>query len=93
MSNTTRSNTRRDRAAWEQLMMQYETGNISQRLFCEQHGIAYSTFGYWRKQLRQSAPLEKPSTALVELPMFPLDQTPDWRVELDLGRGVVLRMK
>jgi len=74
-------------------MTQYETSNISQRLFCEQHGIAYSTFGYWRKQLRQSVPLEKPSTALVELPMFPLEQDPDWRVELDLGQGVVLRMK
>ena len=93
MSNTTRSNTRRDRSAWEQLMTQYETGNISQRLFCEEHGIAYSTFGYWRKQLRQSVPIEKPSTALVELPMFPLEQAPDWRVELDLGQGIVLRMK
>jgi len=77
-------------------MRQYEAGNISQRLFCEQHGIAYSTFSYWRKQLRQSASLEKPSTALVELPMFPLEQAPDredWRVELDLGQGVVLRLK
>ena len=93
MSNTTRSNTRRDRSAWEQLMTQYETSNISQRLFCEQNRIAYSTFGYWRKQLRQSVPIEKASAALVELPMFPLEQDPDWRVELDLGRGVVLRMK
>ena len=93
MSNITRTNIRRDRAAWEQLMAQYEAGHIPQRLFCEQHGIAYSTFGYWRKQLRQSASLEKPSTALVELPMFPLEQVPDWRVELDLGQGVILRLK
>ena len=93
MSNTTSSNTRRDRSAWEQLMAQYEAGDLSQRLFCEQYGVAYSTFGYWRKQLRQSAPIEKPSTALVELPMFPLEHVPDWRVELDLGKGMVLRLK
>lgn len=74
-------------------MAQYEASDLPQRLFCEQHEIAYSTFGYWRKQLRQSAPIEKPLTALVELSMFPLEPTPDWRVELDLGRGVVLRMK
>ena len=92
MSNTA-SNTRRDRSAWERLMVQYEAGHISQRLFCEQHGIAYSTFGYWRKQLRQSASLEKPSTALVELPMLPLEPVRAWRVELDLGQGVVLRLK
>lgn len=93
MSNTTGSNIRRDRAAWEQLMAQYEAGHISQRLFCEQHGIAYSTFGYWRKQLRQSAPLEKSSAALVELPMLPREPAQAWRVELDLGQGVVLRLK
>ena len=93
MSNTTNSNTHRDRSAWEQLMAQYEAGDLSQRIFCEQHGVAYSTFGYWRKQLRQSAPIEKPSTALVELPMFPLEHVPDWRVELDLGKGMVLRLK
>lgn len=92
MSNTG-SNTRRDRAAWEQLMAQYESSHISQRLFCEQHGIAYSTFGYWRKQLRQSASLEKPSAALVEFPMLSREPVQAWRVELDLGQGVVLRLK
>jgi len=89
----TNTHTRRDRSAWEQLMSQYEASGLSQRTFCEQHGLAYSTFGYWRKQLRQSASVEKSSAALVELPMFPLEPAADWRVELDLGQGVVLRMK
>ena len=50
MSNTASSNARRDRSAWEQLMAQYEAADLSQRVFCEQHGLAYSTLGYWRKQ-------------------------------------------
>jgi len=86
MSNTASSNTRRDRSAWEQLMAQYEAGDLSQRIFCEQHGLAYSTFGYWRKQLRQPA-------SLIELPMLPTGESRDWRVELDLGKGMVLRLK
>jgi len=86
MSNTASTNTRRDRSAWEQLMAQYEAGDLSQRHFCEQHGLAYSTFGYWRKQLRQPA-------SLIELPMLPTGESRDWRVELDLGNGVVLRLK
>ena len=86
MSNTASTNTRRDRSAWEQLMAQYEAGDLSQRQFCEQHGLAYSTFGYWRKQLRQPA-------SLIELPMLPTSESRDWRVELDLGKGVVLRLK
>ena len=86
MSNTASTNTRRDRSAWEQLMAQYEAGDLSQRHFWEQHGLAYSTFGYWRKQLRQPA-------SLIELPMLPTSESRGWRVELDLGKGVVLRLK
>jgi transposase-like protein len=93
MSNTANSNTRRSRSAWEQLMAQYEAGDLSQRIFCEQHGLAYSTFCYWRKQLRQSASIENHSEHLLELPMLPVDESPDWRIELDLGKGMVLRLK
>ncbi len=93
MSETTSPTPRRSRADWERLMAQYKASGLKQRVFCEQHGIGYSTFYYWRKQLRQSAAVEKSSTPLVELPMFPLGQTSDWRIELTLGQGVVLRMK
>ena len=93
MSNAASLNTRRDRSAWEQLMAQYEAGDLSQRLFCKQHGLAYSTFGYWRKQLRLSAHTENQSASLVELPLLPTGDSRDWRVELDLGNGVILRLK
>ncbi len=77
MSNPASSNTRRDRSAWEQLMAQYEAGDLSQRLFCEQHGLAYSTFGYWRKQLRPSASDENQRASLIELPMLPTGDSRD----------------
>lgn len=93
MSNNANTNTRRDCSAWEQLMAQYEAGDLSQRLFCEQNGLAYSTFGYWRKRLRQSVHNEHQHAPLIELPMLPTDESRDWRVELDLGEGVVLRLK
>jgi len=93
MSNTANTHTRRDRSAWEQLMSQYEAGDLSQRTFCEQHGLAYSTFGYWRKQLRQPATHENQSASLIELPMLPTSESHGWRVELDLGKGMVLRLK
>jgi len=74
-------------------MAQYEAGDLSQRIFCEQHGLAYSTFGYWRKQLRQSAHNENHPASLIELPMLSTGESRDWRVELDLGKGMVLRLK
>ena len=84
---------RYSRSDWGQLLAQYEAGGLKQRAFCEQHGLAYSTFCYWRKRLRQSASTENYSEPLFELPMLPVDEHPDWRVELDLGQGVILRMK
>ena len=93
MSNTANSNTRRSRSAWEQLMAQYEAGDLSQRIFCEQHGLAYSTFGYWRKQLRRPVHNENQPASLIELPLLSTDESRGWRVELDLGKGMVLRLK
>jgi len=78
---------------WEQLMAQYEASGLKQRAFCEKHGLAYSTFCYWRKRLRQSLSIESHSEQLFELPMLLDDKNPDWRLELDLGHGVTLRMK
>jgi len=90
---TTTTHSRRSRSGWEQLMAQYEASGLKQRTFCEQHGLAYSTFCYWRKQLRQSSSIENHFEYLFELPTLPGDEYPDWRVELDLGHGVTLRMK
>ncbi len=84
---------RHSRSGWEQLMAQYKASGLKQRAFCEQHGLAYSTYCYWRKQLRQSPSIESHSEHLFELPSLLGDNNPDWRVELDLGQGVVLRMK
>ena len=74
-------------------MARYEAGDLSQRIFCEQHGLVYSTFCYWRKQLRQSVHNENQPTSLIELPMLATAESRGWRVELDLGHGVILRMK
>ncbi|MDZ7768168.1 MAG: hypothetical protein U5K38_03350 [Woeseiaceae bacterium] len=46
---------RRSREEWLSLMSAYEAGDLSQREFCREQGVAYSTFGYWRKQLRAPA--------------------------------------
>lgn len=85
---------RKSRAEWVELMAAYEAGNQSQRDFCKQHEVAYSTFGYWRKRLRQAVlPVMPAAEPLVELSPFALEDTRDWRVELDLGCGVMLRLR
>lgn len=84
---------KRARVEWEQRMGRYEVSNLSQREFCAQHGLAYSSFCYWRRQLRTAASVETEAPAWIELSTEPSNETPDWRIELDLGHGVVLRVR
>jgi hypothetical protein len=86
---------RKSRAEWAELMAKYEAGDLPQREFCERSGVAYSTFGYWRKQLRSPALPMMPAAAepLLELSPFGVDDTMNWRVELDLGCGVKWRVR
>lgn len=94
MNQVSETAARKSRAQWIELMAAYEAGALPQREFCEQHEVAYSTFGYWRKQLRQSVlPVVPAAEPLVELSPFRLNDTMDWRVELDLGGGVTLRVR
>lgn len=89
----TKRSTRRSRAEWEQLMADYESGNQTQRDFCALHNIPYSSFCYWRKRLRTPVTDESKIPALIELPALVSETAPTWRFELDLGAGIVLRIR
>lgn len=85
---------RKSREEWVELMAAYEAGDLSQREFCKRHDVAYSTFGYWRKQLRSlTAQSVFASESLLELSPLALDDASEWRVQLDLGSGVMLRLR
>ena len=91
---------RKSRAEWVELMSAYESGDRSQREFCKAHGVPYSSFGYWRRQL--SAESRAHAAPLVELPAGFAERLTDqrtaatngpWQVELELGSGAVLRIR
>lgn len=84
---------RRGREAWAELIAAYEAGDCTQRAFCAEYGLAYSTFGYWRRRLRREEAAEGPGPTLVELPVLAGNECGPWRVELDLGEGRVLRLR
>jgi hypothetical protein len=83
----------RSRGEWIQLMADYEASNQTQRDFCARRDIPYSSFCYWRKRLRTPVADESNVPALIELPALAPDSAPAWRIELDLGAGVVLRIR
>ena len=94
MNEVSEPGVRKSRAQWIELMAMYEAGDLPQRQFCERHEVAYSTFGYWRKRLASPVtPLEAASEPLLELSRLALNDAVDWRVELELGSGLVLRLR
>ncbi|MBD1578040.1 IS66 family insertion sequence element accessory protein TnpB [Vibrio sp. S11_S32] len=38
---------------WQSLLEQYESAHLSQKVFCERHGLSLSTFHAKRQQLRR----------------------------------------
>ena len=51
---------RRSNQEWQALFQQYKSSNMTQRVFCEQHGLSLSTFFAKRRQLHsttQSTPI------------------------------------
>lgn len=84
---------RRSREAWAELMAAYEASDATQRAFCVEHGVAYSTFCYWRRRLRREETADDQAPRLVELPVLAGSGSGAWRVELDLGDGLVLRLR
>jgi len=92
---------RRSRNEWAALIQRCENSGTGVTAFCLEEAVSTASYYLWRKRLRQegaapSAP-ETPTTVDPSAPAFlELGQLPGqagWELELDLGDGVVLRLK
>jgi len=92
-----RRRTRRTAAQWQELVERFERAGQSRGRFCAAHGLALSTFDLWRRKLRGAAAVreEVPEAVFVELSGRPETErgASSWEVELELGAGVVLRVR
>ena len=94
---TNRSQIRRSPEQWRGLFSRFEQSGQTRERFCAEHGLALSSFDRWRNKLRHDLP---GSEAAVGEALF-VELTPDaessarstWDVELQLGAGMVLRVR
>ncbi|MFA0625872.1 IS66 family insertion sequence element accessory protein TnpB [Vibrio breoganii] len=49
---------RRTNLEWQSLFEQYESSSVTQRAFCEEHGLSLSTFFAKRRQLQTASQSE-----------------------------------
>lgn len=81
------------RALWSGRVSQWESSDLTQREFCANHGLALSTFQWWRRRLADAG--ERTSGAVfLPLPMSPQPVASATSVvEVELRSGTRLRFE
>ena len=95
MKGAKRVTVRRSAQEWRAIVSRYERSGQTRKQFCAAEQLAPSTFSLWRSKLRRSASgsAANGSARFVELADSPPAPSPVWEAELDLGDGVVLRVR
>ena len=99
----TRHRARRTAAQWRKLVERFDGSGQTRGDFCAANGLALSTFDLWRRKVGQTqagADDAHPESLFVELTNTtePAGSRTaagagGWEVELELGAGVVLRLR
>jgi hypothetical protein len=87
---------RRNREQWRELLERFDHSGQSREQFCHEQGLTLSSFAYWRRALGKTAARRGD---IAGDPLF-VEWTPParagaggWDVELQLGDGLVLRLR
>jgi len=86
---------RRTAAEWQQLLEEQQASGSTQKEFCEMRGIRPATFGHWKRKLSTAPSVDQDaeSSWLDLSALTAAGGSPStWKIELDLGNGVVLRL-
>ena len=86
----------RTRAEWYRIIGDQGESGLSQRAYCEQHGITLSAFYNAKARLGKSGLVPSAEPAFLGVVVDdspPTPHEPSWDVELSLGDGVVLRLR
>ena len=86
---------RRTPEQWQQLIEQQAASGLTQKAFCHQHDIRPATFGYWKRKLSAASSVDQGNeSSWFDLSALTVSGEPSnpWKIELDVGNGVVLRL-
>ena len=83
---------RRTASEWQELISRFESTGQTRKDFCLSQGVSLSTFDLWRRKLRGRT-AEHSESMFVEVSQVEPNAVSSWDVELDLGGGVILRVR
>ena len=85
---------RRSQTEWKSLLSDFEPSGLSVKEFCTANTISQGSFYKWRQRLAGPASTQT-DTPFVDISALVPDSVvvgSPWRIELDLGDGVTLRL-
>lgn len=92
--------TQRSEAEWRSIIDEYKTSTLTQKAFCNKHGVAISGFHLWRKRFAAesrssaSSPFIEISTPDARPPFIqPEVKKTQWDIELELAQHFILRIR
>lgn len=79
---------------WQHHVEQYLHGELTLREYCTRHELSRSTFGYWRRKLRQAPSPTKRETSvnIVRVDLTPAPAAMSAPFEVMLGSGRCIRV-
>ncbi|MDH5923978.1 IS66 family insertion sequence element accessory protein TnpB [Vibrio splendidus] len=77
---------RRTNLEWQTLFEQYESSNITQRAFCEEHGLSLSTFFAKRRQLQTANQSESVGFVRAEI----VEKTTNYQTQVAMANMTLL---
>ena len=90
MSLETKRRKRRSGDEWQRLIDEQAESGQSQSTFCAARGISVASLQNWKRRLAAPEATPKP---WLELGTLAEASSARWDVELDLGDGIVLRLR
>ena len=87
---------RRNREEWRALLERFEHSGQSREQFCREQGLTLSSFAHWRRELGKAGAGGQAVTAsplFLEVTAQASTPAGSWDVELELGSGMVLRLR
>jgi hypothetical protein len=94
MPSNAHSSVRRSREQWQRLIDEQHNSKLTQRDFCQQNNLAVSSFCNWKRRLSQGNERSQATqdNTWLSLPEQLFSPSGNWRIELDLGGGICLRL-
>lgn len=90
---------RRSARDWREIVGAYGKRSCTRDEFCRRHAVAVSTLDWWRRKFAGESKSRRPAQTttpsgfnFIDLTTSPVGQR-SWDVELDLGAGMVLRLR